>query len=56
LSFNPIALFSTPKNVMLSEVAEGLGAGMPAGFVAEADISGTSRPSRDRPFGRYRLS
>jgi len=41
---------------MLHEVAESLGAGIPAGFVAEADISGTSRPSRDRPFGRYTLS
>jgi len=41
---------------MLHEVAESLGAGLAAGFVAEADISGTSRPSRDRPFGRYTLS
>jgi hypothetical protein len=41
---------------MLSEVAESFGTRIPAGFVAEADISGTSRPNRDRPFGRYGLS
>jgi hypothetical protein len=41
---------------MLSEVAESFGAGIPAGFDAEADISGTNRPNRDRSFGRYTLS
>src|SRR2546426_3673054 len=59
LSFNPIAPFGTPQQVFYPHAPRGSGeprCGPSGRFVAEPDISGTSRPSRDRPFGRYTLA